>query len=247
MGKKMTIVVGGLSFQTKQAAAEHFRQILYRYEIGQDIPEPDATELSWLLERHSEAADKIGVGVSSFRVRDAIYNTRCFEVLRQDGSNTDFSFKNCVDGKPASVQSQVLLALRAEVTGDILNKKRAWFAVNGDREGKAICPISGATITFEDSHADHAPPRTFGTLAIGFLTAKRIAPAPELITPSTDNQYVPRLLDQTLAKDWIDYHHSMAVIRVVARGANLARAHEGKVRKDDRQLLLRSSTSNGWS
>lgn len=62
----------------------------------------------------------------------------------------------------------------------------------------------------------------------------------DLIRPSADNQYQPILADRTLAKDWVAFHHKMAVMRVTAKGANLAKAHEGKVREKDRQLKLHS-------
>jgi hypothetical protein len=54
--------IGTLTFAKKGDAVEHYREILYRYGVGVVIPEPDATHLYWLLERHPEAATKIGVG-----------------------------------------------------------------------------------------------------------------------------------------------------------------------------------------
>lgn len=136
---KKPVQVGGLDFASKGEASDYFRSILYRFDIGQRIPEPEATVLEWLLERHSEAADKIGMGVDYFCIRDAIYGTRCFEVVRTDGSKTDFSFKNCVDGHAPTAQTQIFGAMRAAVAGDILDKKRAWFATHGDADGKVAC------------------------------------------------------------------------------------------------------------
>jgi hypothetical protein len=235
---KIPVQVGALHFASKGEAAEHFREMLYRYEIGERIGEPDGTELEWLLERHSEAADKIEIGVDHFSVREAIFGTRCFEVVRRDGSTTDFSFKNCVDGKAPSAQAQIFNAMRAAVTSDILDKKRAWFTAHGDAEGKVACAITGMRVTFEESHADHAPPRPFGTLAASFLQARKLPLSLSLVTASADNQYQPRLADSELEKAWVEFHHAMAVIRVVAKGENLRTAHEGRVKKRDRQLRL---------
>jgi len=235
---KIPIEIGGLSFPTKSAAAEHFREMLYRHYPGQVIGDPDSTQLGWLLERHSESADKFGSGAKSFSVRAAIFNTRCFEIVRTDGSTTDFSFKNCIDGKAPSDQAQVMAALRAEVTSDILDSKRAWFTEHGDADGKVECAITGARISFDEAHADHAPPISFGTLAVTFLAARGIEPTIELVRPAADNQYQPLLADRALAGVWVAYHHKLAVIRVVAKKANLSRAHEGKVRNKDRQLKL---------
>jgi hypothetical protein len=59
-----------------------------------------------------------------------------------------------------------------------------------------------------------------------------------MVTAPGDNQYQPRLVDAQLEKDWIGFHHDMAVIRVVAKGENLRKAHEGRVKKADRQLTF---------
>ncbi len=235
---RIALEIGGLSFPTKSTAADHFRKMLYRHEIASQIPDPDATELNWLLERHPEFRDKLGGGIEHFSVRNALYGTRCFEIVRKDGSTTDFSFHSCVGGKAPSPLAEAITALRAEVAEDILQKKREWFAAHRDAEGKVPCAITGARIAIEEAHADHAPPRSFGTLAIAFLEARGIDPGTGFVTPPGDNQYQPRVVDRTLAEEWRAYHHKLAVIRVVLKGANLGRAHEGKVKKKDKQLRL---------
>jgi hypothetical protein len=144
-----------------------------------------------------------------------------------------------VNGKAPSPLTEALTALRAEVTDDILKKKREWFRDHGNAEGKVACATSGTPITIEEAHADHAPPRSFGTLAIAFLTAHAIQPGPKLVTPPADNQYQPLLADRALAERWRQYHNELAVIRIVARGENLTRGHEGKVKKKDQQLRLK--------
>ena len=74
---KIPVEIGALRFETKGAAQDRFREILYRYEFEQRIPDPDATELEWLLERHPEFNDKLGAGIDYFSVRRALYGTRC--------------------------------------------------------------------------------------------------------------------------------------------------------------------------
>jgi len=141
---------------------------------------------------------------------------------------TDFSFGSCVNGKAPSPMTEAIAALRAEVTEDILRKKRDWFRENGDAEGKVVCAISGARISIEEAHADHAPPRPFGTLSVAFLRARVIEPSPDLITTPADNQYQPFLRDRELADAWRKYHHELAVIRIVAKSANLTAAMRAK-------------------
>jgi hypothetical protein len=235
---KIALEIGALSFSAKSAAYEHFRAMLYRHPVGSHIPDPDATELTWLLERHPEFKDKLGSGIERFSVRNALYGTKCFEIVRTDGSTTDFSFNSCIEGKRPSDLSEAITALRAEVADDIMQKKRHWFDENGDHEGKVPCAITGTRVTIDEAHADHAPPRSFGTLAIAFLEARGIAPDRSFVTPPADNQYQPRIADKELAEIWRTYHHKIAVIRIVSKGANLSRAHEGKVKRKDKQLRL---------
>jgi hypothetical protein len=96
---KNSVQIGELQFGSKGEAEEYFRQILRRHPVGIRIPAPDATEVSWLLERHPEVAEKVGVGADHFSVLDAVFGTRCLEVVRTDGVATDFSFGSCVNGK----------------------------------------------------------------------------------------------------------------------------------------------------
>ncbi|WHM30156.1 DCL family protein [Streptomyces sp. BPPL-273] len=100
--------INGEHFPTKAAATERCRQILYSYPgqpgsgAGQPHDVTDAAHVSFLTElvkRHPEAGDKIGTGISGFRVQvnpDGTGNTRCFHVVHPDGSQTAFSFKYCI-------------------------------------------------------------------------------------------------------------------------------------------------------
>jgi hypothetical protein len=137
---KISLEVGGLSFPSKTTATVQTDRD--RYQMGERIPDPDATELSWLLERHPDFRDKVGCGIAYFSVRLAEFDTRCFEIVRKDGSSTDFSFGTCIDGKAASPLSEAVAALRAAVTGDILQKKREWFRERGDADDK-VRPLAG--------------------------------------------------------------------------------------------------------
>jgi hypothetical protein len=192
--KAMEIEIGEFTLPSKRAAAEHFQVMLYRYDIGVDIPEPDATALRWLLTHHPGREAKIGCGVAAFVVRHAVYGTRCFEVIRADGSSTDFSYLTCIKGMAPSALTQALQAMRAAVIDDIAEAKRALFRESG---GIVECAVTGEPISLEEARADHAPPRTFGTLAIAFLEARGIDPA-AFITDSEDNQYESRIVDPEL-------------------------------------------------
>lgn len=210
--------VGDLRFARKGDAVEHFRRILYRYDVGVALPEPDATHIYWLLERHPEAAAKIGAGVKVFSTRNALYGTRCFEVRRTDGSTTDFSIKPCLDGKPPSVFSEMSRALRSEAAEDTKQMKWHYFRESVHPEKKVPCALTGRLVSLDEAEIDHVPPNTFKALVERFLNENGIIPENALLTPSRDNQYAPQLVDRALVERWRLFYRAHAAVRIVARG-----------------------------
>ena len=89
------VKIGSLSFARKKDADEYFRDMLYRYDLGDKVSADDAKILTSLIDMHPESVDKIGSGIDSFSVRTADYGTRCFWVNRTDGTTEKFSFKAC--------------------------------------------------------------------------------------------------------------------------------------------------------
>src|SRR6476646_11537962 len=233
---KTPLQIGALRFPTRKAAAEHFRKILYGYPLYERIPEPDATHLHWLLERHHEFAQKAGAGIDHFTVVNTIYSALGFNIIRVDGSTADFSYITALDGKMPSARREMLASLRWEVESDILRAKGDYFRQHADGDGTVACAITGRRVTYKQSHADHAPPYYFGTLADLFLAARAIEPTYDLLEPSADHQITRLLADRKLAEDWRAYHHKLAVIRVVEAYKNVENASNAKVRAKDRQL-----------
>lgn len=89
------VQVGNLYFASKRDATEFFKEMLYRYELGDKVSVQDASVLAALLAMHPEASEKIGAGIGSFSVRSADFGTRCFWVNRTDGTIEKFSFRAC--------------------------------------------------------------------------------------------------------------------------------------------------------
>src|SRR6266700_3015445 len=80
---------------------------------------------------------KSGVGVKEFSTRKAMFDTRCFEIRRIDGSTTDFSVKPCLDGKAPSAFAETLRAMRTEVVGDIKQMKWEFFRASNHPDGRS--------------------------------------------------------------------------------------------------------------
>jgi Protein of unknown function (DUF3223) len=129
--------IRNLRFPTEAAALEHFRYMLRGYEPGDEIGDPDATELKWLLERHPRYAEKRGVGIGGFTITLGDLNSRWFGLVRLDGTVAGFSYRECIRGKkPQQPLRSALDAMRGEIAADILKKKYEWFQTHGDTEGR---------------------------------------------------------------------------------------------------------------
>jgi hypothetical protein len=82
-------------------ASKFYSKMLNGYALGARVSAADAIELEALLKLHSEYAKKVGVGISHFEVRkppaDAPpFSSRCFWIVRTDGTAEDFSIGHCL-------------------------------------------------------------------------------------------------------------------------------------------------------
>lgn len=96
MANAQTIKIAGHQFERKTDALAFMKVMLNRYRPGDAVSAADGAFLAEALKRHPEATTKIGPGISSFDVRSADYGTKCFWILRIDGSEERFSYKSCV-------------------------------------------------------------------------------------------------------------------------------------------------------
>ncbi|HDZ80896.1 MAG TPA: DUF3223 domain-containing protein [Roseobacter sp.] len=96
MARKIPVTVGGIEYESKKDAIEHFKKMLNRYDIGDRVSAGDQAELHELVKRHPEAEARIGTGVESFSVRDGDFGTQCFSITRLDGTTQNFSFRACI-------------------------------------------------------------------------------------------------------------------------------------------------------
>lgn len=130
MKKPMTI--GTESFETKDLARQRCREVLDKY-LGSEIPPGKDWDLVMaLLKLHPYAANKIGGGVATFRVVLEGQSTgkdlsRHFQVIRSDGTEIDFSHKQCLNG--GSKRADCLEAMRAAVADQLAAARSAVVGV----------------------------------------------------------------------------------------------------------------------
>lgn len=96
MGRAKEVSIGKHVFPRQVDALAHFKAILGRYDLWETVSTDDAHDLSELLRRHKDFADKVGTGIRSFKVIKDEYKGRCFGIERKDGTTVDFSYIRCV-------------------------------------------------------------------------------------------------------------------------------------------------------
>lgn len=122
--------------------------------------------------------------------------------------------------KPKANWKKVQRACRAAIEPFTMAFKQQFF---DDRCGVALCPINHQRIEFVGSHVDHTPPLTFDTLFADFFRQCGIEiDAVELKNERADNTYQDEFASEELKADWIDFHNSKAVLRIVSKEANLS-------------------------
>lgn len=112
-----------IDFQNKGKAKIYFKEMLNKYNNGDEINKEDSLILCQLLERHPEN-EKIGIGIKRFYKDIAKgYTTSCFHVERIDDSTTDFSYDCCINGKEPNLMTKFNKACKEEIKWSYKDKK----------------------------------------------------------------------------------------------------------------------------
>ena len=79
------------------------REIIKIHPTGHILQGRNKLLITALLEHHPRYLEKRGCGIKDIIIKKAIYGTKCFFIIRTDGSEIDFSFNSCINGKKASI------------------------------------------------------------------------------------------------------------------------------------------------
>jgi hypothetical protein len=102
------------------------RAIRAWYADGQPLDPSDMAFMRHVLDRHPRAAQKIGAGVHAIVCGAYVGGSRCFFVIRTDGTIEDFSVRRCLGLPVTSRRSAKLLAMMARFSPEPL--RRAFLA-----------------------------------------------------------------------------------------------------------------------
>ena len=236
MARGKPVEIATRSFENQSKAIDHFRAMLGRYRPGDKVSDDDALDLSALLERHDEYAQKVGKGVAHFEVMATEHGTNCFRIVRIDGSGTDFSYRHCITQRPPTRKQEVSAAFRRVVQLDLYAARDKFFSDHRGDDGKVACAVTGERILRDEAHMDHRPPMTFEVIVTTFLEGRGMSLDQVPITSGRDEQVSPEVTDKVLAEAFRGYHSRVAKLDIVKRAINLAQSSRNRI-KDGRVKL----------
>lgn len=208
------VILGPLIFPTVSKTEEHIRAILRSAPRGRTRLSGEPLDVvTGLLNRHPEAAGKIGPGLAGIWTwnRGAGWGS-CFLVERTDGSLVDFSYKRCL--RPDAPGERVTNAFRTAIGQQLADLKKAKFATTDT----FTCPVLGIPVVWANAHVDHEAPATFAWLLDRFLAIRSIDRASVMLHSAPNG--LGRVLESALAQDWAEWHRANAVLRVISAQAN---------------------------
>ena len=93
----------GTAYPSLDALKAVFKALIVKTKNEEVIPEPGRSQLLELLKHHEHGEEKLK-GVKDFTVslHPEYKQTRCFFVLRDDGTKEDFSFHKCLNNMVGS-------------------------------------------------------------------------------------------------------------------------------------------------
>jgi hypothetical protein len=143
---------------------------------------------------------------------------RGFWLVRDDGSETDFSFEICL--KHETKLQKFKNACRTSIADIVMTYKKDFF----DRVGEpSMCLVTGEQMTLRgNSHVDHAPPNTFNKIVQDFISLKGLDVNDIELLTAEDGRVRNEMLDKTLEGEFVDFHNKMATLRVISKSANLS-------------------------
>lgn len=237
--------LGGRDFSTKTELADCVRSILADSPLNTPLNGESADIVSSLFEMHPEAETKIGSGIGHIEIRinnEFSKSSRGFWIVRTDGTETDISYKKCLEGEVA-YRNQFIRACRATIKPHIEHFRREFFRV----ALMPTCCLTGEPLRPDACHVDHTPPYTFERIIDAFAALNGLdLNAPGLCVTGMDGWLLPSLADDILRDKFVQFHNTFAQLRVISVPANVSIVPKSVKRGDyDVQVSLFPNGSNG--
>jgi len=97
MARRKQIKIGTEAFDSAAAATRRASDILNRWPLRERIVGADNAFVADLFDLHPDRDGKLaGRSISHFEVHPFVHGSRCFFLVRDDGTWVDLSYKPCI-------------------------------------------------------------------------------------------------------------------------------------------------------
>jgi hypothetical protein len=230
MRKTQAFQIGNKSFNNKASLILFIKGILNKYDLNACVNNDDLSFLKFLLTLHPDYLVKVGCGVKAIKIKlDGHWGkTRCFHILRIDGTETDFSYLNCINNSASKEPLKMFKeAARTAIAEQVVTYLINYIKRTIDSNGKVICEKTRTKILRQEAVVDHTPPITFDKIVMDFLEVKKLDLQQIEYHGFGDNEYNKRFKDEKLAKEFSEYHKRIAKLRVISKHQNLTQKKKG--------------------
>ena len=247
---KKPIVIGEKIFKTKKEALLFYREILNGYNFDEVLNEKDFKFLINLIEynesfHESSLNTELTEGdngneeeefiISSIKIGRAQYNTKCFELVWNDGFTEFISFIQIINRHKVTKGNLFIIACRNEIQNDLQKVKQKYFDENS-KLGMVRCQETNNLSKWEELVVDHRQPNTFSMIVDRFKEISFIEI--ENIDYKIDDNNRLVFEDSLLSEKFINYHKEKATLRIVRKELNLSRTNMAKVQIQNKDLRI---------
>lgn len=163
---------------------------------------------------HPEWKKKVGVGIDHLEVRKSTHGTKCFYIVRTDGTFTDISYPASIS--PYNRKKDIMDACRNAISSTI-------YLFRSSATLPFVCPVTGEVVTDRSNmHIDHYD-LTFKELFDLWMKDKDVDELYRKTLKSNRDDCMDTFFDdEKVILDFIQFHNSHTHLRAVSKTANLS-------------------------
>ena len=254
------IRIGKKDFKFKKDAINYYKDILNSYNFGDKLSDEHYFEIIDLLnynltdfqnnetkENQNEEKndletieeDEEDCVVEEIRIAKVQFNTKCFEVIYEDGETEIISYRAIINQPKINYFNNFREAARNIVHKDTRSVKNEYFS-KFSKKGYVPCQETGILSKWTELVVDHRQPNTFSVIVDRFIELNRIKLNEIEYKIDEENFYVFK--DEKLAEEFRQYHEEKAVLRIVRKECNSSRAFQGRIKEQKKDLKIGNKT-----
>ena len=220
--------IGSKTFATKKDLQDYVQGVLYSVRKGDPLTGIALKVVDTVFRNHPNHEDKTQGQSYKIAARTSsgpLKQYREFYIIREDGTETDFSYKTALAGKTCKI-THIKHALRCIVQQQQWDAKTEYFEKYQDNKGYVVCPVTNLKVKYKESHVDHYPIK-FETIVANWFKENNLTSTTFDLQDGGDNAICMVVSDKALENSFYDYHETNAKYRVILAKANL-QAPQGK-------------------